>query len=265
MRIADRPSTPFRLPYTVNGGVEVEVSLANPLQRGLAWLLDFFFVMVMLNILSVIVQFTFVLDPDLARAINILIYFILSLGYGIVMEWSFHGQTVGKRLFQCKVVSSSGAPLRFHQVLMRNLFRFIDGLPAFYLIGGLCATLSPRGQRLGDLAANTIVASNARKTLEMNVEGLNNRFNTLREDPIWRARVRRDITPAQASLLLSAVLRAETLDNDSRQSLFQELAKDTSEMLQLPAEWTATIPPEQQVRNIVEVLWKRGAVGLEEP
>jgi hypothetical protein len=41
--------------------------------------------------------------------------------------------------------------------LIRNLLRLVDFLPFGYLVGGAVLFASPRGQRLGDVAAGTLV------------------------------------------------------------------------------------------------------------
>ena len=41
--------------------------------------------------------------------------------------------------------------------MIRNLLRIVDGLPAFYIVGIVCIALTPNKQRVGDMAANTLV------------------------------------------------------------------------------------------------------------
>ena len=77
-------------------------------------------------------------------------------------EWRWRGQTIGKRLLRLRVVDAEGMRLQFNQIVTRNLLRFVDSLPAFYFVGGLACWLSPKCQRLGDIAANTIVIRNPR-------------------------------------------------------------------------------------------------------
>ncbi len=91
------------------------------------------------------------------RALVILGYFVVQVGYGIACEWLWRGQTVGKRLLRLRVMDAQGLHLQFSQVALRNLLRFVDSLPAFYLVGGLVSLLNSRAQRLGDFVANTIV------------------------------------------------------------------------------------------------------------
>jgi uncharacterized RDD family membrane protein YckC len=67
------------------------------------------------------------------------------------------GQTPGKRWLGLRVVSEDGTPPEPRAVLVRNLLRPIDGLPAFYLLGVAVAMSDPRRQRLGDRVARTVV------------------------------------------------------------------------------------------------------------
>jgi uncharacterized RDD family membrane protein YckC len=66
------------------------------------------------------------------------------------------GATLGKRMVGIRVVDEDGARVTFGAAVVRNLLRLVDCL-FFYLVGALFALNSPRGQRLGDRAAHTVV------------------------------------------------------------------------------------------------------------
>ena len=86
-----------------------------------------------------------------------LIAFMLGWSYFIVLEWLWEGQTLGKRLYGLRVITSEGSPPPFTAVMIRNLVRIVDFLPSFYGLGFLATVASSRSQRLGDLAAGTFV------------------------------------------------------------------------------------------------------------
>jgi uncharacterized RDD family membrane protein YckC len=67
------------------------------------------------------------------------------------------GATLGKRWLGLHVVSEDGSPPTPHAILMRNLLRIVDGLPALYLLGFAVAMSNERRQRIGDLVAHTMV------------------------------------------------------------------------------------------------------------
>lgn len=76
-------------------------------------------------------------------------------GYFIVAEALF-GRTLGKVAAGTRVVTTEGGRITPRQAVIRNLWRFIDGI-VFYLIGGIVAMMSDKKQRLGDRFAGTVV------------------------------------------------------------------------------------------------------------
>jgi uncharacterized RDD family membrane protein YckC len=89
--------------------------------------------------------------------LTLILTLVLIWAYFILLEWLWNGQTIGKRLYKLRVINEDGSPARFTAVLIRNLLRLVDFLPAFYGLGVLVIVLSPKSQRLGDLAAGTYV------------------------------------------------------------------------------------------------------------
>jgi uncharacterized RDD family membrane protein YckC len=69
------------------------------------------------------------------------------------------GQTLGKKVMGLRVAQADGSPPELRQVAVRTVLRLVDGL-GVYLVG-LIAMLATgqRRQRLGDLAAGTIVTT----------------------------------------------------------------------------------------------------------
>jgi uncharacterized RDD family membrane protein YckC len=67
------------------------------------------------------------------------------------------GRTAGKRFIGLRVVNAEGAKVSLMAALVRTLLRPIDWLPALYLLGAVLVWVTPRDQRLGDLAARTVV------------------------------------------------------------------------------------------------------------
>jgi hypothetical protein len=83
-----------------------------------------------------------------------------------LLEWLWNGQTVGKRRAGLRVIGADGEPARFTAVLIRNLLRVVDFLPGWYAIGVVMISVTPRSQRLGDLAAGTYVVRAPRPRLD---------------------------------------------------------------------------------------------------
>jgi uncharacterized RDD family membrane protein YckC len=66
-------------------------------------------------------------------------------------------RTFGKRLFDLRVVRTDGGRVGYGAAFVRTLLRAVDWLPALYLAGAITVSLTPRRQRLGDVAAHTVV------------------------------------------------------------------------------------------------------------
>ncbi|HEX4070404.1 MAG TPA: RDD family protein [Planctomycetaceae bacterium] len=81
--------------------------------------------------------------------------------YFTLCELLGRGQTIGKRASRVRVVKSDGFSLDAASILLRNVFRLVDQLPALWIV----PVLSPRSQRFGDMVAGTIVVSEAREDL----------------------------------------------------------------------------------------------------
>src|ERR1044071_7864321 len=143
-------------------GIVFSLLLAGPVTRFLAWAVDFACMGAASSAVGGGPGLLGLLSPELALGMILLAYFLIPIGYGTGMEWFWRGQTVGKRLLRLRVMDAQGLRLQFSQIVIRNLLRFVDALPAFYLVGGIVCLASGRAQRLGDLAANTIVIRNPR-------------------------------------------------------------------------------------------------------
>lgn len=71
----------------------------------------------------------------------------------------WEGQTPGKKALGLRVVDETGGRAAFTKLAIRNLLRVIDFLPLLYGSGILVMLSTGRGQRIGDLAAGTLVVS----------------------------------------------------------------------------------------------------------
>lgn len=237
-------------------GICFSLKLAGPMVRFLAWLIDFLIVMTASIVIGLGFGVFGLLSPDVASAMGIVSLFVLQVGYGIGMEWSRQGQTIGKRAMGIRVVDAAGLRLQLHQVVMRNLLRFVDSLPLFYLVGGIAMLLNRSLQRLGDLAANTVVVR-VDRVAEPDLEQLfAGKFNSLRTHPHLVARLRQKVSAEEAATALQAVVRRGELEDGPRVELFRELGEHFRTKVEFPPDTVEGIADEQYVRNVVDVLYR---------
>ncbi len=134
-------------------GVELEFSPAGPVPRALAWLLD------------AVIRYTAdgILASLLAQlgrtgvGIVLIILFLMEWGYPVIFEVFNGGQTPGKMALGLRVIREDGAPVGWSRSVVRSLLTTADFLPFAYGTGLTAMFLGRRFQRLGDLAAGTLV------------------------------------------------------------------------------------------------------------
>jgi uncharacterized RDD family membrane protein YckC len=252
-------------------GVTFEVPIASPFSRCLALALDTVLILAITIILAQIVGALSVAAstvPVLGRVMKdfgsgamIVMQFAISIGYGMVTEWLWSGRTLGKRMMGLRVIDERGLSLGLKQVIIRNLFRILDMLPStFYLLGGLSCFLTKRCQRLGDIAAGTLVireVESSPPSFEEFVRAERNSFSAL---PHLEARLRQKTSPEEARLVIDAMTRRDELDPRARLDLFAQLAAHFREKAEFPDEITIGLSDEQYVRNVAATLFHRASV-----
>lgn len=98
-------------------------------------------------------------DEALSAAILIIFTVLVIVGYPVTIETATRGRSVGKMVMGLRVVSDDGGPERFRQALFRALAGFVE---IWMFFGGpavICSLASPKGKRIGDLFAGTVVIS----------------------------------------------------------------------------------------------------------
>jgi uncharacterized RDD family membrane protein YckC len=140
--------------------VVLDVQIAQLPVRALSAMIDVTVVFIA-YIIGVVLWATTLTQFDNALSAAVLVIFtVLALvGYPIAFETSTRGRSLGKMALGLRVVSEDGGPERFRQALFRALAGVIE---IWTFAGGpavICSLLSPKGKRLGDVFAGTVVIS----------------------------------------------------------------------------------------------------------
>jgi uncharacterized RDD family membrane protein YckC len=148
--------------------------------------------------------------------------FIVIFGYSVIFETLWNGKTPGKSAMGLRVVTAEGAPIRFRHAAIRAIVGIID----FMLVPGgalaiVTSLLSRRTQRLGDLAAGTIVLRE--RTAAMAPSAV-----TFRPFPGWEPYVASldvgSLTAEEYGLVRSFLMRVNELEPGARVALAVRLA-----------------------------------------
>ena len=244
-------SLDIRLPE----GVVFSLPLAGPSSRFLAWLVDGLCIYGLFAVIRTVTGIVAILSSDVSLALTLVLVFAVPIFYGIAFEGYWRGQTPGKRLLRLRVMDASGLRLDLRQVIVRNLLRAVDSLPYFYLVGGAACLASAKAQRLGDLAADTVVVRAEKPAAPDLAQVASGKYNTLRDHPVLAARLRQRVSPAEAGLALQALLRRATLEPAARVELFAQMAARFRRTGPLPDELVEDLTDEQLVRNVVDILF----------
>ncbi|WP_317929425.1 RDD family protein [Halioxenophilus sp. WMMB6] len=133
-------------------GIDLQAQLAGPVPRMLAFSID-------LAIRAGVLFLAMMVFGVLGWAMGILlvIFFLIEWFYPVFFEVLNKGQTPGKQILAIQVVNDDLTPVGWNTSVVRNLLRTVDILPMFYLGGLISLILTQHFQRLGDIAAGTLV------------------------------------------------------------------------------------------------------------
>lgn len=138
--------------------VLLEAEVAGFATRCMAAIIDYLILLVvLLGVTWIFIQSASGLDVLFALGFYILLQFLIVTFYHLFFEFLWNGQTPGKRAVKIRVVQADGMPLTTAGGVIRNLVRLFDFFPIGYGIGLIVMFATRNTQRLGDLAAGTVV------------------------------------------------------------------------------------------------------------
>jgi uncharacterized RDD family membrane protein YckC len=156
--------------------IDIEFEVAEFHKRLLAYLIDFVLLIIYM-FTSIRLLFGEIRLGESSLGFAILVVLLPMLFYSLLTELWMNGQTIGKKLLKIKVVSLDGGEATLGQYLLRWFLRFYEWgfiiVALFYfnfvlgflllLLGGVATviiiSITPKNQRLGDLAAGTVVVN----------------------------------------------------------------------------------------------------------
>ncbi len=167
-------------------------------------------------------------------ALGILAYGVVDLGYFLLFEALWNGQTPGKRLQRLRVIRADGQPVGWLESSVRNILRAVDMISGVYPLGLIVMFLSRLSQRIGDYAAGTVVIVERRR------RGLGEAAG--RRTPDLEIHVG-TLKPDQYRLIRSFLDRRHEMDGDHRRRLSRELASRLSAQWGLPPRGDTSCEP----------------------
>ncbi len=159
--------------------IDLEFEVAPFHKRLFAYLIDFLILIIFLFSMKYVLYVGFSMKLEDNMGLDILIISLPMLLYSLATELWMNGQTPGKKLMGIRVISLDGDEPTFGQFLLRWITKFfewpflfgyvlfsIDALFGYIIVTGLLGiavviiiTVTPKNQRLGDLAAGTVLVN----------------------------------------------------------------------------------------------------------
>jgi len=226
------PAPPVGEGIVTPEAVLLEFPTAGLGSRSLAFLVDLAIRGVLLWALFLVAEAGGVaLDETAAVVLAIAGTFALLFVYPAVLEATWNGRTPGKAAFGLRVVTVEGAPVRARHAAVRSALGIVDFLLGAGTVAVLCALATRQSQRLGDLAAGTIVVRERRVRSDA-------RPVAFAPPPGWAPYVAAlDVSrlrPDAAVLVRAFLLRVHELDRDVRTERAADLAGRVAVALGVP-------------------------------
>ena len=245
-------------PVVTGDAVVLDVQIAQLPVRALSAMIDIIvvFIAYLIGVLlwaSTLSQF----DNALSAAVLIIFTVLSMVGYPIAFETATRGRSLGKMALGLRVVSEDGGPERFRQAL----FRALAGVIEIWIFAGgpavICSLLSPKGKRIGDIFAGTVVISEraARLTppppMPPQLAG-------------WASSLQLSgLRPDQAELARQFLSRASQLDSGIRDQMAYRIASEVVSQISPPP--PPGVPPQLVLSAVLAERHRRELARLRPP
>lgn len=199
-------------------GIEIHLRAAGPFLRFVAYLLDVIFELLLLAALLMAVNVTASFwGANVSQAFSLLCFFFVWWFYHVFFEVGRKGATPGKRIFGLRVVDEAGGSVTVGKSMVRNFLRGVEMVIPFV---PLVAFFHPRFQRLGDMAAGSMVVY-AKPRVDQVVAG---------PPAMATVPVNRTLTREEEAAILSFRYRSGSWSDARRQELANHLQPLTGEV-----------------------------------
>lgn len=163
--------------------IDLEFEIAEFHKRLLAYIIDYVLLIIYLFSMKSLLYSAFSIDFEQNAGLDILVISLPMLLYSLLAELWMNGQTIGKKILSIRVISLEGGEPTLGQFMLRWITKFFEwpflfgyiffskeALLVYTFITALFGiavvitiAITPKSQRLGDLAAGTVVVNTKSK------------------------------------------------------------------------------------------------------
>ena len=209
--------------------VSIEYESASVMNRGIASFLDLLIMGVYFLIMAI------ALSPFAYGSANtmIIMFYILMLPvlfYSLLFEYLLKGQTIGKLAMGIRVVKLNGENATLGDYTMRWSFRIIDFWFSAGAIAAIFIATTEKGQRLGDILAQTAIVKNKPEQV-YSIKDILNIMDRSKHEPTYLGVSK--FTDEDMILIKNAISRVQKYPNEPHKQLVRDLATRAAEELKL--------------------------------
>lgn len=216
--------------------IAIDYEAASVMNRGIAKFLDLLVIMIytliiyfiLLQILLQSIFGSFYIDESFY--IMLIIFQLPVIFYTILSEYLLKGQTIGKMAMGIRVVKLNGENGNINDYTMRWAFNLIDFWFSAGSIAALFISTTEKGQRLGDVLAQTAVVKNKPEQV-YSIKDILNIKDRSKHEPTYLAVSK--FTDEDMILIKNAITRVKKYPNEPHKQLVRELAKRAAKELNL--------------------------------
>jgi uncharacterized RDD family membrane protein YckC len=206
-------------------GINLRYEVASPIERIGSFIIDFILISIFSGLTTAAIA-SMKLEASTMQTIQYLVLVPVVVFYSLVFELLNDGRSLGKMILGIKVIRVDGKEVSTYDFLTRWMFRWID----IYLSGGALAVIaigaSPRGQRIGDMLADTTVIRT--KNLRVSLKRLQGLSELKNYTPVFPQVL--NLSEEQIFLLSETISRGKKYKNqghiDATETLAAGLAKE---------------------------------------
>lgn len=227
---------------TTAHNIRIDYELGTVSDRIIAFIID---IAILVGWLIVLFLFAQDVSEESRELILNLLFFPVFFTYNLVCETFFGGQSIGKKAMGLKVIRMNGHNPALGDCLVRWVLRIVDIMGTFGSLAAILVSSTDRGQRLGDMAANTVV-------IRLNPP---NRYTiadimTIQTQSDYQPQYRDVVVFTDEDMLLikNSIERNKLYKNESSKKIISELTQLVREKLNISEE------PKDQIKFLRTIL-----------
>lgn len=211
--------------------ISIDYEAASVSSRGIALFLDLLILLVYFWIV-IFVAASFGINADDGNMMIVILFVLLlpAMCYSVFMEYLLKGQTLGKLAMGIRVVKLNGENAKLNDYTMRWAFKIVDFWFSAGAIAAMFIATTEKGQRIGDILAQTAVVRNKPQQV-YSIRDILNIKDRSKHEPTFLGVSK--FTDEDMILIKNAINRVKKYPNEPHKQLIRDLAARASEELKL--------------------------------